>query len=217
MTWEVRGDSHGATHTYEGPDPTPGVVPRGGIIMWQGSIVPYGWALCDGDHGTPNLVDRFVVGTGLTYAIGDSGGAPGETLTHSGTAVAFSGGTNHAGGTSAVTFTGGSNHSGGSQTLSHTQNHSGNHTHDASAFIEVGASPGSGVFAWDYGSGGSHKTTSIQSGLPNSHGDHTANNPSAHSATVPNPSAHTLSVTQPDDHVVSLPPYYALAFIMRLN
>jgi hypothetical protein len=33
------------------------VVPTGGIILWHGSssAVPYGWRLCDGTNGTPNL------------------------------------------------------------------------------------------------------------------------------------------------------------------
>ena len=44
--------------------PAPVGVPRGGIIMWSGSIadIPNGWALCDGANGTPDLRDRFIVG-----------------------------------------------------------------------------------------------------------------------------------------------------------
>ena len=50
--------------------------PVGGIIMWYGDIaaVPATWALCNGENGTPNLLDKFVVGAGSTYAIGDIGG-----------------------------------------------------------------------------------------------------------------------------------------------
>ncbi len=32
-----------------------------------------GWALCDGEDGTPDLRDRFVVGSGATYVTGDNG------------------------------------------------------------------------------------------------------------------------------------------------
>lgn len=41
-----------------------GATPKGGIIMWSGSIssIPKGWALCDGTNGTPDLRDRFIVG-----------------------------------------------------------------------------------------------------------------------------------------------------------
>lgn len=59
------------------------VVPSGGILLWSGSIatVPEGWVLCDGTNGTPNLLDRFVIGAGLTYAVGASGGGGTITLT----------------------------------------------------------------------------------------------------------------------------------------
>jgi microcystin-dependent protein len=55
--------------------------PKGGIIMWSGTVaaIPKGWALCDGQNGTPNLRDRFVVGagsgTGATYNVGNTGGS----------------------------------------------------------------------------------------------------------------------------------------------
>ena len=39
-----------------------GTIPLGGIIMWNGSVAPTGWALCDGQNGTPDLRDRFIVG-----------------------------------------------------------------------------------------------------------------------------------------------------------
>lgn len=52
-------------------------IPTGGIIMWSGSIVsiPTGWALCNGQNGTPNLQDRFVIGAGSAYAVGTTGGS----------------------------------------------------------------------------------------------------------------------------------------------
>lgn len=47
------------------------------ICLWSGAIVDIlaGWALCDGNNGTPDLRDRFVIGAGSTYAPGDSGGS----------------------------------------------------------------------------------------------------------------------------------------------
>ncbi|MBI5676153.1 MAG: hypothetical protein HZC48_10075 [Nitrospirae bacterium] len=41
-------------------------VPKGGIIMWSGAEanIPAGWALCDGTNGTPDLRSRFIVGRG---------------------------------------------------------------------------------------------------------------------------------------------------------
>ena len=51
--------------------------------MWAGALssIPQGWVLCNGSNGTPNLQDRFVVGAGHSYRIGDTGGASNVTLT----------------------------------------------------------------------------------------------------------------------------------------
>ena len=53
------------------------IIPAGIISMWSGSIVsiPSGWALCDGNNGTPNLLDRFVISAGSTYNVGATGGS----------------------------------------------------------------------------------------------------------------------------------------------
>lgn len=80
------------------------LVPIGGIIMWSGTTVPTGWALCDGSQSTPDLRNRFIVGsyntskTGITtqsgpgfnaqtgaisenYEPGDVGGSTAHQLT----------------------------------------------------------------------------------------------------------------------------------------
>lgn len=57
-----------------------GTIPVGGIIMWSGAIVPEGWALCDGNNGTPNLIDRFIMGSGVG-GVDKSGGSNTVTLT----------------------------------------------------------------------------------------------------------------------------------------
>lgn len=50
--------------------------PIGTIVMWSGSInqLPSGWALCDGQNGTPDLRNKFIVGAGDQYNITDEGG-----------------------------------------------------------------------------------------------------------------------------------------------
>lgn len=75
-------------------------IPVGGIIMWSGSVasIPTGWALCNGQNGTPDLRDRFIVGAGSTYSPNDVGGVASVTLTveqmpahtHNATARTFS-------------------------------------------------------------------------------------------------------------------------------
>jgi hypothetical protein len=54
-----------------------GGVPSGAILMWNGSVasIPAGWYLCNGTNGTPNLVDRFVLGAGT--ATGRTSRTPG--------------------------------------------------------------------------------------------------------------------------------------------
>lgn len=59
---------------------------HGMIVLWSGAIadIPNGWAFCDGNDGTPDLRDRFVVGakqddagvpkTNITGALTQSGG-----------------------------------------------------------------------------------------------------------------------------------------------
>jgi hypothetical protein len=51
-------------------------VPSGCIVIWSGSSasIPSGWYLCNGSNSTPDLRDRFVVGAGSTYAVGNTGG-----------------------------------------------------------------------------------------------------------------------------------------------
>lgn len=88
-------------------------MPSGVIVMWSGSIaaIPSGWALCNGLNGTPNLQDRFIVGAGNSYAVGATGGAATVALTvdqlpsHSHGASAWTdqqGSHQHGGGTSGV-------------------------------------------------------------------------------------------------------------------
>lgn len=52
-------------------------IPSGVIVIWSGSSasIPSGWYLCNGSNSTPDLRDRFVVGAGSTYAVGNTGGS----------------------------------------------------------------------------------------------------------------------------------------------
>ena len=62
-----------------------GTVPIGGIIMWSGNEAPYGWTLCDGNNGIPDLRAKFIMsstydetitisGENASYNINQSGG-----------------------------------------------------------------------------------------------------------------------------------------------
>jgi hypothetical protein len=52
-------------------------LPAGVIVMWSGPMdsIPAGWALCDGQNGTPDLSNRFVLGAGTPEYLGSTGGS----------------------------------------------------------------------------------------------------------------------------------------------
>ena len=84
-------------NVYEGSETTPRAsltfkrysvssgssVPAGSIIPWYGNLanIPDGFALCDGKKGTPDLRDRFLVGAGNAYKLGNIGGENRHALT----------------------------------------------------------------------------------------------------------------------------------------
>ena len=133
-------------------------IPSGIICMWSGAStnIPTGWALCNGQNGTPNLVDRFIVGAGSSYAVGATGGEATHKLTtaempshtHS---ASISGSTDSAGAhTHTVTMSAGmsdgstylrsSNAS--NLTKTGTAASAGAHTHTLSGSVSVAASGG---------------------------------------------------------------------------
>jgi len=50
---------------------------KGTILLWSGAVadIPEGWHLCNGMEGTPNLRNRFIIGAGLSYPVGGTGGS----------------------------------------------------------------------------------------------------------------------------------------------
>jgi len=75
-------------------------IPSGGIIIWSGSVaaIPTGWVLCNGSNSTPDLRDRFVIGAGSTYAVGNTGGSANAIVvshTHTATSTVTDPGHNH--------------------------------------------------------------------------------------------------------------------------
>jgi hypothetical protein len=123
-------------------------VPRGMIAIWHGTFasIPTGWALCDGTNGTPNLTEKYILGSGSTYNVGQARNAnnmqygPANIPTHQHTAGSSpSGGHGH--GTSQDyahrhKFEGNAPHShqtqydNGSQ-HNHNSSYVGNHQHGA--------------------------------------------------------------------------------------
>lgn len=157
--------------------------PSGGIILWSGSIasIPSGWYLCDGNNGTPNLTDKFIVGAGSGYAVAATGG--------SANAIVVS----HTHGFSASGTTGSTSLTGSLVKISETWHNGG---------------VASGVFSkgsayTDNASPASTDTSNV--GSINFDATHT----------------HSMSLSGTTDSAGSsgtnanLPPYYALAYIMK--
>ena len=170
----VLKDSTGSTiATYDdiygilGTVPSVTPIPSGVITMWSGSVgsVPSGWNLCDGTNGTPNLVNRFVVGAGSTYSVGSTGGSTDSiVVSHTHTA------------TSTVTDSG--------------------HTHSLT----------NGTSLWQQSAG-----SSLGGG-----GSSNPVNVAVNSATTGITVATTNTSTGTSGTNANLPPYYALAYIMKL-
>jgi hypothetical protein len=60
------------------------ILPRGIIVIWNGSQPPNGWVLCNGSDGTPDLTGKFILGhnpNNSNYPLGKTGGAETHTLT----------------------------------------------------------------------------------------------------------------------------------------
>lgn len=174
-----------------------GLVPSGGVILWSGSTasIPSGWFLCDGNNGTPNLTDRFVVGAGAAYGVGVTGGSNNVTLTSANVPA-------HSHSFSGTTA------SGGSHTHTASTGTAGAHTHSV---VDYGAA--GDTYAYIRTSLTSSKITT--NGVINSAGDH------SHSVTINSGGAHTHTFSGTTGSYGSgtafsiLPKYYALAYIMK--
>jgi microcystin-dependent protein len=169
-----------------------GAVPIGTIVMWSGSIAPTGWALCNGlitvkGYKTPNLKGRFVVG----YDNSDANYNNPGNLSTKGTT------------TSDV---------GGSKSSSHTHltdppniysEYAGNHTHSGTT------NGGGGSISMTRTCCGRHnvaQTNHAHSFTTNTGGNH------RHLLKLP-----TTRSGAPSGASDNRPPYYTLAYIMRVE
>ena len=66
--------------------PYENILPVGSIFMWgfNKDEIPSGWKICDGNNGTPNLKDRFVVGAEDLGDIGETNASDNSRITTGG-------------------------------------------------------------------------------------------------------------------------------------
>lgn len=163
-----------------------GIVPKGGIIMWSGTTIPAGWALCNGQtmdgYRTPDLRGRFIAG----YDPGNGAYNNPGNLSQRGTGTADVGGAE----TVALTVAQMPEHN-------HSMGSAGDHSHTIDSFKKDGldhdASGSGGQQYWRSNGGGSSSTES--------NGSHT----------------HTINNEGGNQAHENRPPYYVLAFIMRVQ
>jgi len=173
------------------------MVPRGIIVMWSGdsASIPSGWALCDGANATPDLRGRFVVGyysSDSDYnATGKIGGEKTHVITVGEMPVHY-----HSGATD--------NQSQG-HTHSGSTSNNGSHAHSYATRLGYYGADGPNNGYWG-------NETSASTSLDGNHlhtfttGDVSQNHAHAFSTdNTGNGQAHE-----------NRPPYYVLAFIMKL-
>ena len=158
----------------------------GMILMYTGNSAPSGWAICNGQNGTPDLRDRFIVGAGSAYAVNNTGGANSVTLSLSQVPSHSHTINNHTHSFSATTT-------------------GGNHNHqyiDQYVVIDAGYRP------WPANNNDCQQRNVNTSGS----GSHSH----SISGTTGNPSDRGTNSQGGGGSHENRPPYYALMFIMKL-
>jgi len=171
-------------------------IPIGGIIMWSGTIasIPTNWRLCDGSNGTPNLTNRFVIGASIDTATTGTGGSSGVTKAHTNIEE-----TN--------LLTGGSKDA---VVVSH--NHSG--------YTNGGTNDGAHSHSTVTAPGGVNTVGNYAGGLSNSiifGSGQAIINATLSVSSSGSGHYHAISTDGVSGTNKNLPPYYALAFIMRVS
>ena len=188
----------------------------GMIMMYTGSTAPSGWAICNGQNGTPDLRDRFIVGAGSAYSVNNTGGSKDATLvSHSHTI------NNHVHGFSANTGNQSANHNhsfsgSGSSSHSHGFTGVGGNDHNQNVrhttVMRNRSNPTVYTAAGNTGVQSANVSISISGNTGNNSGNH------HHfvSGNTGDPSDRGTNTQGSSATNANLPPYYALMFIMKL-
>lgn len=180
-------------------------IPIGCIIMWSGAIstIPSGWRLCDGTNNTPDLRDKFVIGarSDSTY-------------------------------TASTFVTGADTKSGGNKDAIVVQHgHTATSTATSSGSLDTNSDSWSAqISASDSGLYGSGSASNANSYNANTFSDNiysstntennvvniSHNHSHTHTATITTTVTTTVTDQGTSGTNRNLPPYYSLAFIMKV-
>jgi len=165
-----------------------GTIPVGGIIMWSGTIasIPSNWSLCNGSNGTPDLRNTFVIG-----AHSDSSGAK-------------------------TTVTGSATASGGSKDATLVS-----HEHTTDSIIETGSTSAKdlsgAITKISEGFNANGTATGVFSKTNDGNNDITGSSSTSpvSGVTMDVNHRHSTDTQGTSATNANLPPYFALAYIMR--
>lgn len=172
-------------------------LPVGSVVAYAGEIadIPTNWYICDGTNGTPDLRDRFIYGASATYIPDTTGGA----ATHSHAITVDNGGShNHTGTVGGTALT-------TAQLPTHFH-YNGVTDQDTNKIFPYGYGPSPTTLQHveNSGSDGAFvgKTSDVGSGDTHNH-----------SLTIDNGGSHNHTASSAAGS--SLPPFYAMIFIMK--
>lgn len=172
--------------------------PVGAILIWSGVVtaVPEFWQLCDGSNGTPDLRDKFILGAGHDFDVGVTGGARQATP--------------------AITIAEGGSHShtgtvgGHALTIEEmpTHNHGNGICDTGTDSFNHGSKPAvpNAPQGFDNNHHGENEGITEDTGGGAEH---------THDLDITDSGAHTHDVEA--DALSTMPPYYALAYIQRME
>ena len=187
-------------------------IPSGIITIWSGAsdAIPSGWWLCDGQNGTPDLRNRFIVGAGSSYGVGNTGGS--DTVVLDANQIP-----SHSHGFSLSAGSSGSHTHG--HTFSVSLNNlwcstAGEHAHTVQTFYKDKEVRGY------YYEGASENLTTVSTSAAGAH-THTITGSGSLTGSISYGGDHTHSVSGSISNTgggqshENRPPYYALCFIMK--
>jgi len=203
-------------------------IPSGLIAMWSGTNanIPSGWNLCDGNNGTPDLTERFIIGRAAATNTNSTGGSNTVTLaegnlpshTHDSGNLAAAAGGDHS-----HSFSGNTSNTGGHSHSGSTSN-TGGHNHGVRSTNGTNGNRTDTVFFFP-GQTQNHTTNNFIYNSGNHSHNFNTNNTGNHShsfnGNTGNSGTHTHNISGNTGAVGSgsalttTPVYFTLAFIMK--